>query len=363
MGPVIPNTRLIDFKFDRDLLNKAYTSHYFIKTCKIIELHAPSHSVIMQFTHFSKTPIMVCGTSEVLALLEFCLSRKELKQLKIYYVPDGHVIEPKEALFAIEGPCEIFGWLENIIDSILARRSSVATNCYNVLNVINDEQKVIYMSDRSDDYSLQPYDGYAAAVGGMQYFVTQKQVEFLKDINYECKVMGSMPHALIQQNNGRVDLACEMFAQTFPNDPLIAVIDYNNNVLNDLEQLRYMFDRLYAVRIDTAKDLIDNSLLSTFDNVRNHDLHGCNPYLIDLVREYLDNNGGEHIKIIASSAIDLNSIKNFNKHNSAIDFYGIGTYLTHLSIHITADLVCLDNVYGAKVGCKIAKNFAEMTLY
>ena len=124
-----------------------------------------------------------------------------------------------------------------------------------------------------------------------------------------------------------------------------------------------MFDRLFAVRIDTAKDLIDESLLSTFNNVGNRDLHGCNPYLIALVREYLDNNGGKHIKIIASSGIDLNGIKNFNKHNSAIDFYGIGTYLSHLSVHITADLVCLDNVYGAKVGRKIAKNFSEMILY
>lgn len=357
------DTSKIKFKFDKDILDYEYSAHYFIKTSQIIKTHTPNHKVIMQFTHFSKSHIMVCGVSEVLALLEFALSKKELNQLKIKYTPDGVVIKPKEAILTIEGSYEIFGWLENIIDGILARRCSVATNCYNVLANTKDGQNVIYMSDRSDDYRLQPYDGYSAAVAGIKYFVTKKQVELLQDLEGDFKVVGSMPHALIQQNSGRIDLACEMFLQTFPNDPLIALIDYNNNVINDLSLLLHLFPKLYAVRIDTSKELIDESLLATVDNARNMNLNGSNPYLVELVRDYLDSNGGEHIKIIISSGINLDEVKYYNKNNSAIDYFGIGSYLNHLSVHITADLVYLDDIPQAKFGRKLAKNYKDLIEY
>lgn len=353
----------IKFKFDKDILDYKYTAHYFIKTCDVIRTYASDHSVIMQFTHFSNMPIMVCGVNEVLSLLEYAFSKKELNQLKIRYIPDGTVIKPKEALLTIEGPYELFGWLENVIDGILARRCSVATNCYYVNHYLKDDQQVIYMSDRSDDYRLQPYDGYAAAVGGMKYFVTRKQVELLENTNWKYKVIGSMPHALIQQNNGRVDLACQMFLNRYPNDRLIALIDYNNNVINDLESLREMFSKIYAVRIDTSKNLVDESLLATIDNQRNMNLNGCNPYLVQLVRDFLDQNNASHIKIVVSSGITLEDVKNYNKQNSAIDYFGIGSYLNHLSIHITADLVYLDNIPQAKKGRKLAKNYDEMQIY
>ncbi|WP_342264238.1 hypothetical protein [Spiroplasma endosymbiont of Clivina fossor] len=44
----------------------------------------------------------------------------------------------------ITGPYHLFGYLEGIIDGILARRSSVATNCNEILKVSNDKP-IIYV--------------------------------------------------------------------------------------------------------------------------------------------------------------------------------------------------------------------------
>ncbi len=57
----------------------------------------------------------------------------EPEKLEIYSLKDGDKISPFETVLTITGPYQNFGYLEGIIDGILARRTSVATNVYNVV--------------------------------------------------------------------------------------------------------------------------------------------------------------------------------------------------------------------------------------
>ena len=55
------------------------------------------------------------------------------EELEINSLKDGDKISPFETVLTIHGPYENFGFLEGVIDGILARRTSVATNVYNVV--------------------------------------------------------------------------------------------------------------------------------------------------------------------------------------------------------------------------------------
>ena len=74
---------------------------------------------------------MLCGTDEVIALIKTFADEPE--KLEIYSLKDGDKISPFETVLTITGPYQNFGFLEGIIDGILARRTSVATNVYNVV--------------------------------------------------------------------------------------------------------------------------------------------------------------------------------------------------------------------------------------
>lgn len=83
----------------------------------------------MQF--FQKENAVLCGTDEVIALLQTFAKNPE--ELEINSLKDGDKISPFETVLTIDGPYENFGFLEGVIDGILARRTSVATNVYNVV--------------------------------------------------------------------------------------------------------------------------------------------------------------------------------------------------------------------------------------
>ena len=73
------------------------------------------------------------------------------------------------------------------------------------------------------------------------------------------KGLGTMPHALIQLCDGDIIKAVDLYLKTFPNEKVTALIDYNNDVINDsLKVARHLKEKLRAVRVDTSKSLIDH---------------------------------------------------------------------------------------------------------
>lgn len=331
--------------------NRFYTSHYFKITHKILKKHNNSHLSTLQFKTFYKHEYLACGALECIETLKVGLSTKQFKSLKIYYLPDGVVCQPNTPILSITGKYSILCEFENILDSILARRSSIATNCYHILKYITPDQ-VVFMSDRSDDYRMHPYDGYAAWVAGIYKFSNQSHLEFIKD--KKCKVFGSMPHALIHQYQNNLSKLLDDYLLYEPNNACL-LVDFDNDIIQTLANTQQYFNRLSAIRIDTATDTIDQAVLE--DNEC-----GITHNLVVKIRNYLDHNNGQHIKIVASSGNDLDKIKYYHQHKTPIDFYGIGSYLTHLSLHFTADLVEIDNVKYAKNGREYLL-INDLTLY
>jgi len=328
------------FKFDKRFADGFFTANYFLKTRKIVEENLAGNVVMEQF--FQRTDdTMLCGIDEVIALV-FTFARNP-QDLKVEALNDGDIIKAGEPVLKITGRYEDFGFLESAIDGILARRTSVCTNCYNVMKVVNGK-KVLNMGDRQDDPYTQMGDGYSAYVAGMTLFSTDAYGTYVG-----LKGKGTMPHALIQLCDGDIARAAKCYLNTFPDEKVTALIDYHNNVVEDSINLaKVLGHKLGAVRVDTSKALIDHY----FDDkdTSGFDPHGVCAELIIALRKGLDEAGFDFVKIVVSSGFGVKKIKDFEDRKVPVDIYGVGTSLLRVNIGFTGDLVRLNGKDQAKEG-------------
>lgn len=329
------------FQFDKKVGMGFYSANYFIKTNKIVSKCCPNHIVTMQFFQ-RKNDVMLCGVDEAIALVH--TFSKNPDQLEIEALNDGDIIDANEPVLKIKGKYEDFGFLESMIDATLARRTSVATNVYNVMKVLNGND-IFSMADRQDDYLTQVGDGYASYVAGIRKVSTDAQGYW-----WGGKGFGTMPHALIQVCNGDIVQAALRYHETFPDEKVTALVDYNNDVITDsLKLARVLNMNLGGVRVDTSKSLIDHH----FDDkdTSNFDARGVCKELIIALRKALDDEGFNHVKIIVSSSFDDTKIKEWVKEKVPVDTYGVGSFfVNNTTVGFTGDLVMLDGKKQAKEG-------------
>src|SRR5690625_6342653 len=97
-----------------------------------------------------------------------------------------------------------------------------------------------------------------------------------------------MPHPLIQMFRCDIVAATNAYHEMFPEDELMALVDYNNDVITDsLKVAREFKEKLKAVRIDTSKTLVDKYFLRNNHLIGTFDPRGVNPYLFFSLRKAL----------------------------------------------------------------------------
>ncbi|SDH72783.1 nicotinate phosphoribosyltransferase [Alteribacillus bidgolensis] len=339
------------FKFDERVRSGWFSAVYFLKTREIAEKYKSNDIVTMQF--FQKSHAVLCGTDEVIALIK--TFSKNPDELEIYSLEDGDKVKPFETVLTITGPYQDFGFLEGIIDGIFARRTSVATNVYNVVKAARQSGKqkpVIFMGDRDDHFTQQAGDGYAAYIGGSKAQATHAMSEW-----WGKRGMGTMPHALIQLFEGDIVASSRAYTETYPEDDLIALVDYNNDVINDsLKVAREFGEHLKGVRLDTSNNIVDHYFCRHPEVMGAFDPRGVNPELIFALRRSLDEEGFDHVKIMASGGFTVNRIKEYEEQNVPVDMYGVGSSLLKINIGFTGDNVKLNGRHEAKAGRKYRGN-------
>ena len=339
---------------DLDKIIKAdYTAIYLTKTKKILETNNIKNKTILRYCHFEKEPIYVCGISHCVQIL------KQIKgNFKVYGVKDGDLVEAGQPILVIVGDYTKVAETESVLDGILARESSVCNKVKRILTIIKPS-KLIYMADRADLYLTQPYDGYAAYVGGARTFTSKAQVELIDGKNV--KVVGTVPHALIQQHNGNLSKALKSYHKTFPKEKLSALVDYHNDVVNEIKNIDEGLRKdIVSIRIDTSKSMCDRSLKGFFKS------NGVSTALVFNARKTLDRYGMKHAKIIVSSGFDEEKIRKFESCNIKPDFYGVGGSLVKVDVNITCDLVYLNGKPEAKAGRNLGidlKSIKKLNIY
>lgn len=331
------------FKFDRRLADGFFTAEYFLKVRKIVEQNLPNQIVTMQWFQ-RKDEVMLCGIDEAVALIG--TFAKNISNLQVYALNDGDIINAYEPVLKVTGAYEDFGFLENVIDAILARRSSVATNALRAINSANGKE-LFCMADRQDEILTQMGDGYACYVAGIRKVATDALGDWC-----DLKGSGTMPHALIQICGGDLLKACEFYANMFKDEKITALVDYNNDVINDsLIVARAFKDRLGAVRVDTSANLVDRYFNDK--NTSGFDPRGVCKELIFALRQALDEEGFDYVKIVVSSGFTPEKISLFEASNVPVDVYGIGSYIVkNDTCGFTGDLVRLNGKDESKFGRK-----------
>lgn len=342
--------------FGDDVLKKIregfYSAEYFNRTKNILLEEKNLASVTMQIFQKNESTFL-CGVNEVVELLYeatgFFQNGKWVdtsKDIEIRALRDGDIVGRGEPVMYIIGPYAYFAHLESVYLGILARRTRVATRTYDVVCAARGKP-VVFFADRFDTFLNQEGDGYAAKVAGISGVSTPAHA-FL----WQGKPMGTIPHALIAVNNGDTIKAAEQFVKHYPDIPLIVLVDFHNDCVGtSLAVARTLGSRLFGVRLDTSENMVDRSLADTQEKSS-----GVTQTLVRKVRERLDREGFGHVKIVVSGGFTKEKIATFEKEETPVDIYGVGSYLLQGSNDFTADIVKVNGRAVAKAGRKFIPN-------
>jgi len=321
-----------------------YTDAYFNHARATLLEDARRPRVVMQI--FQKHDSYLGGMDEAIAILKLCA--QDWDELTVHALYDGDRISPYESVMTIEGDYTSFARLETVYLGVLARRTLITTNVARVLEAANGKP-VIFMPARHDHHRVQTGDGYAAHVAGQ---VMGAPIGVTSDAQaswWGGKGVGTVPHALIAAYGGNTVLAATKFAEWAPDDLNVTVlVDFeNDSVSTALDVARALGPRLWGVRLDTSEALVDRSLWNELGDFKPT---GVNERLVRKVRDALDRDGFERIKIVASGGFTVEKIREFEQRGVPVDSYGVGSSLIRGSNDFTADVVLTDGRPSAKAG-------------
>jgi nicotinate phosphoribosyltransferase len=321
-----------------------YTDAYFNHTRAALLADGKRPRVVMQV--FQRKHAMLGGMDEAIAILELCSHGWE--ELTVHALHDGDRIEPWETVMTIEGDYTLFAHLETVYLGTLARRTLITTNVARVLAAANGKP-IIFMPARHDHHRVQTGDGYAAYVAGAMIGALVGVTSDAQASWWGGRGVGTVPHALIAAYGGNTVLAATKFAEWANDDFNITVlVDFeNDSVRTALEVARALGPRLWGVRLDTSGQLVDRSL---WDELGDFDPRGVNERLVRKVRDALDEDGFERVKIVASGGFTVTKIEEFERRQVPVDAYGVGSSLIRGENDFTADIVLADGRPVAKVG-------------
>ncbi|MFC1734557.1 quinolinate phosphoribosyl transferase [Candidatus Hydrogenedentota bacterium] len=390
------NTNVFDLPVQE--LRRGYRSDiYFWREKVALEQHALHPATTMQV--FQKKDAVLCGIDEAIAILKLASGRYsdyprayklfdrfvELKreerlhfssdrksylkivqerleisheldtlweegfgELEIEALHDGDRLSPWETVMHITGDVGLFAHLETVYLGVLARRTKVATNVRNVVNAANGKV-VLYFPARFDHWAVQGGDGYAAHIGGASGVSTHAQAEW-----WGARASGTVPHSLIAAVGGDTVKAVTIFGESYPDVNLVALVDFDNNcVATGLDCARALEGRLWGVRLDTSENMVDKSIIPMMANFKPT---GVAPELVFMMREALDREGFDSIKIIVSGGFNPERIQFFEENGVPVDAYGVGSALMHGSFDFTSDVVLVEGKPCAKAGRKYMPN-------
>jgi nicotinate phosphoribosyltransferase len=327
-----------------------YTDAYFNHSRDVLIADRRHPRVVMQV--FQKNHAYLGGMDEAIAILKLC--SEDWNELTVHALYDGDTIEPYETVMTVEGDYTLFAHLETLYLGVLARRTLITSNVVRVVEAAN-RKPIIFMPARHDHHRVQTGDGYAAYVAGI---ITGAEIGVTTDEQaswWGGRGIGTVPHSLIASYGGNTVLAATKFAELAPDGMRVTVlVDFeNNSVETALEVARVLGDRLWGVRLDTSESLVDFSLVEEMGDFKPT---GVNERLVRKVRDALDADGFERVKIVVSGGFTVEKIRAFEESGVPVDAYGVGSSLIRGANDFTADVVLTDGRPSGKFGRRYRAN-------
>lgn len=361
---------------EQDIEN--WTDVYFKRTRKIIEQHG---DVIVTYAMFMRRPAISAPKMAIDWLTEIAKQRNIDINIDLRY-PEATWIGAGEPIFYLTGPMAGLCDLETQILQKIGAPCIAAYNAYAMCEALPHVKFMAFDARHCAGLEMADMMAYAAKVGsqaakdkcGAKGFIGNATDATAHYFGLE-QGLGTMPHALIGYAGSTLE-AAKMFHETHPEVPLTVLVDYfGREVTDSLDVCRHFKDLAangtLSVRLDTPGGRYVEGLdpqasyavleRNVPDTIRGYRTESELKHLIGTgvsaaaiwhMREQLDQNGFENVKIIASSGFSAAKCKAVAAARVPVDAIGTGSYLPQKwsDTYTTADIVIYDGKRQVKVG-------------
>ena len=356
----------------------AWTDQYFLKTKEAVGRFGDK---TVTYAVFMRRPVISAPRLAVRWLGDVAKARGVAIKIEVNY-PEGKWVGAGEPILYLTGSLYHLVDLETVF---LQKLGPACVAAFNAYTMCADLPKVAFLAmDARHCAGLEMAEimAYAASVGsdrarrkhGAKGFVanaTDATAHFFGQPGGK----GTMPHAFIGYA-GSTLRAAEMFHETFPNDEMTVLVDYfGREVADSLEVCRRFPDLIAAgrlgVRLDTpggrfVEGLDPPASYAVLERHAPHAIRGYRNeselrYLVGAgvsaaavyhVRDALNREGFNKVRIVVSSGFDPAKCKVMAEAGAPIDVVGTGSYLPQrwTETYATADIIAYDGQPQVKVG-------------
>jgi nicotinate phosphoribosyltransferase len=356
----------------------AWTDHYFRRTKEVVGRFG---DVQVTYALFLRRPVISAPRLALAWLEEMGALRGVSFAVDLQY-EEGKWVGAGEPIMYVTGPLYHLVDLETLL---LQRLGAPCVAAYNAYTMCADLPKIAFLAmDARHCAGTQMAElmAYAAAVGSERAKRKVGAVGFVGNATDATAHFfgadggkGTMPHALIGYA-GSTLRAAEMFDACYPDEPMTVLVDYFGREITDSLTVCRRFPRraaagTLAVRLDTPGSRFIEGLdppasyavleRNAHEAVRGYRSDTELRYLVGpgvsaaaiwSLREALDREGFQPVKIVASSGFGPEKCKLMAEARAPIDVIGTGSYLPDkwAETYATADIVEYDGQPRVKVG-------------
>jgi nicotinate phosphoribosyltransferase len=356
----------------------AWTDVYFKRTRKVVERFGDSR---VTYAVFMRRPVISAPRLALDWLADIGRRRGVEFEVELRF-PEGKWVGAGEPMFYVSGPLSQLSELETLL---LQKLGAACVAAYNAFTMCADLPKVAFLAMDARHCAgteMSELMAYAASVGSARARRKVGAVGFIGNATDATAHFfgldsgrGTMPHALIGYA-GSTLRAAEMYDETFPDEPMTVLVDYFAQEISDTLAVCRRFPRRaaeggLAVRIDTPGGRFIEGLdpprsyavlernvpralrgYRTDDELRYLVGPGVSAAALWSLRESLDREGFDKVKIVASSGFGPAKCRLMADAEAPVDVIGTGSYLPikWTETYATADVVEYDGVPRVKVG-------------
>ena len=355
-----------------------WTDHYFERTKQIVRRFGDKS---VTYAIFMRRPVIFAPRLMLNWINRIAQERGVTFDITANY-NEGDWVGAGEPLMYIKGSMYHLVDLETLYLQKLGAACVAANNAYSMCAELPKAAFLAMDARHAAGLEMAELMAYAASVGSKAAQAHVGAIGFIGNATEatahyfgETHGKGTMPHALVGYAGSTLK-AAEMFVDTFPDQPLTALVDYFGQEITDALTVCRRFPAMASagrinIRLDThggrfvegldpqeSYAVLERHAPGAIRRYRNDaELRyltgtGVSAAAIFLLRENLDRNGFDKVKIVASSGFDVEKCKVMADAFAPIDIVGTGSFLPNkwTETYATADIVAYDDEPSVKIG-------------
>ena len=357
---------------------KCWTDQYFNKTREIVQRNGDTQ---VTYAIFMRRPVSFAPRLMIEWLSHIAKERNTKFEIETCF-EEGAWAGAGEPLLYLSGSFLQLVDLETLYLQKLGACCVAAYNAYLMCSALPDTQFLAMDARHCAGLEMAELMAYAASVGSEAARQERDAVGFIGNATDATAHffgrdggLGTMPHVLIGYAGSTLK-AAEMFADTFPGEPITVLVDYYGREITDALTVCRRFPEMVSagdlsLRLDTHGGRFIEGL-DTPESYAVLERHapvavrryrserelrtltgtGVSAAAIFYFREQLDEAGFDKVRIVASSGFDVAKCRVMADVGAPMDVIGTGSFLPEnwAETFATADAIAYDGKPDVKVG-------------